>query len=326
MMKFLPIIFIFFFNAGNAQQIQPDTSFSVYSTYLKEKKKRPYISIAQPLTKGNFKTKRNITYANTPTGNLSLDVVYPKNPRHQLPAVLFVFGGGWRSGNRSQNIPLAQKMAQNGYVAITTDYRLSTHAQFPAAVFDLKNAIRWIKANAKKFNIDTNKIAITGFSAGGQLAALVGTTNYDPQFEKEKINEHNSTVQAVIDVDGVLAFDHPESSEVSTDPNRKSVAAIWLGAELRDNPDLWHNASALNHANQYTVPMLFINSSTPRFHAGRDDLIAKVKSFGIYTEVHTLPDTPHPFWLFNPWFEQVSSLMINFLDGQFKNQAAVSLK
>ena len=318
-MKFLTLIFTFFFTTGYAQKILPDTSFSVYSTYLKEKKRRPDITIAQPLAKGDFKTKRNIVYAHTPTGNLLLDVIYPKKSSKLLPAILFVFGGGWRSGNRSQNIPLAQKMAQNGYVSITVDYRLSTHAQFPAAVYDLKNAIRWIKANANKLNIDTNKIAITGFSAGGQLAALVGTTNNDLQFEKETINGHTSTVQAVIDVDGVLAFDHPESSEVSTDPKRKSVAAIWLGADLKDNPDLWHNASALNHADQHIVPMLFINSSTPRFHAGRDDLIAKIKPFGIYTEVHTLPDTPHPFWLFNPWFEQVSSLMVNFLDRQFKN-------
>jgi len=318
-MKFLTLIFIFFFTAGYAQKILPDTSFSVYSTYLKEKKRRPDITIAQPLAKGDFKTKRNIIYAHTPTGNLLLDVIYPGKFSKSLPAILFVFGGGWRSGNRSQNIPLAQKMAQNGYVSITVDYRLSTHAKFPAAVYDLKNAIRWIKANANKLNIDTNKIAITGFSAGGQLAALVATTNNDLQFEKETINGHTSTVQAVIDVDGVLAFDHPESSEVSTDPKRKSVAAIWLGADLKDNPDLWHNASALNHADQHTVPMLFINSSTPRFHAGRDDLIAKIKPFGIYTEVHTLPDTPHPFWLFNPWFEQVSSLMLNFLDRQFKN-------
>ncbi|WP_293787166.1 alpha/beta hydrolase [uncultured Pedobacter sp.] len=318
-MKFLTLIFICCFTVSQAQKIAADTSFSLYSTYIKEKKKRPYITIAYPMEKGNFKARSNICYARYPTGDLFLDVISPKKPQKLRPAVLFVFGGGWRSGNRAQNIPLAQKMAQNGYVAITTDYRLSTHAQFPAAVYDLKNTVRWIKANAAQFNIDTNKITVAGFSAGGQLAALVGTTNYDPQFEKEKINNHSSNVQAVIDVDGILAFDHPESAEVSTDTNKKSVAAIWLGADLKENPAVWHNASPLNHAGQNSVPILFINSSTTRFHAGRDDLIAKIKPFGIYSEVHTFPDTPHPFWLFNPWFEEVSSVMIKFLDKQFKN-------
>ncbi|MEH3112642.1 alpha/beta hydrolase [Pedobacter terrae] len=319
-MKFLTLIFICFFITSQAQKIAADTSFSIYSTYLKEKKKRPYITIAYPLKQRDFKAKHNIVYAKYPTGNLMLDVIYPEKPKKLRPAVLFIFGGGWRSGNRAQNIPLAQKMALNGYVAITSDYRLSTHAQFPAAVYDLKNTVRWIKANAAKLNIDTNKIAIAGFSAGGQLAALIGTTNHDPQFEKEKINNHSSNVQAVIDVDGILAFDHPESAEVSPDTNRRSVAAIWLGAELKENPAIWHNASPLNHAGHNSVPILFINSSTTRFHAGRDDLIAKIKPFDIYSEVHTLPDTPHPFWLFNPWFEEVSDIMIKFLDQQFKSQ------
>jgi acetyl esterase/lipase len=318
-MKFITLIFMCYFTASQAQKIPADTSFSIYSTYVKEKKKRPYITIAYPLKKGNFKVRRNIVYSKYPTGNLLLDVIYPKKSKKLTPAVLFVFGGGWRSGNRAQNIPMAQKMAQNGYVAITIDYRLSTHAKFPAAVYDLKNAVRWIKANAAEFNIDTNKITVAGFSAGGQLAALVGTTNRDPQFEQEKINSHSSNVQAVIDVDGILAFDHPESAEVSTDPKRKSVAAVWLGADLKENPALWHNASPLNHAGRSSVPMLFINSSTTRFHAGRDDLIAKLKTFGIYSEVHTLQDTPHPFWLFNPWFEEVSGMMIKFLDQLFKN-------
>lgn len=318
-MKFICLIFTLFYFSVSAQNIQPDTSFTVYSAYKKEKKKRPYISIAEPLKDGNFKTKSNIIYAEYPTGKLLLDIVYPdKKPSKSLPAVLFIFGGGWRSGDRSQNIPLAQKLAENGYVSITADYRLSTHALFPAAVIDLKNAIRWIKANAKKYNIDSNKIAVTGFSAGGQLAALIGTTNGDIQFEKEQINNKTSNVQAVIDVDGVLAFDHPESSEVSTDPKKVSAAALWLGANLNENPNLWHNASALNHANKNSVPMLFINSSLPRFHAGRDDLIAKLKPFNIYTEVHEIADTPHPFWLFNPWFDQVYKLMIGFLDKEFR--------
>lgn len=291
-----------------------------YSAFIKEQKKRPYISIAAPLKSGNFIIKSNIVYARHATGNLLLDIISPKDKKSgPLPAVLFIFGGGWRSGNRKQNIPLAQRITEHGYVSVTADYRLSTDAAFPAAVYDLKNAIRWIKAHAKTYNIDTNKIAVCGFSAGGQLAALIGTTNSINSFDQEKINNQNSRIQVAIDVDGVLAFDHPESEEVSKDPSKISGAALWFGGNLNEKPALWYNAAPLNHANEHTVPMLFINSSLPRFHAGRDDLISKVKPFNIYTEVHTLPDTPHPFWLFNPWFEKVSALMLNFLDRQFKN-------
>lgn len=319
-MKIIFVALICLSTCTFGQSIVPDTSFSIYSTYQKERKRRPYIRIAEAKTTGDFKIKKNIVFASTPTGDLFLDIVYPqKKSNKPLPAVLFVFGGGWRSGNRAQNIPLAQKLAEAGYVCVTADYRLSTHALYPAAVYDLKNTVRWMKDNAIKFRIDTTKIAITGFSAGGQLAALVGTTNSDPKFDQQKINEKTSTVQAVIDVDGVLAFDHPESSEVSTDPNKKSVAAIWLGANLNDNPGLWHDASALQHAGKNSVPFLFINSSTPRFHAGRTEFIEKVKPFGIYTEVHEIADTPHPFWLFHPWFNEVADTMIHFLNQQFKS-------
>jgi acetyl esterase/lipase len=319
-MKYAILLILFLHYHTYAQTIKRDTSFTTYSAFIKEQKKRPYISIAQPLKSGNFISKNNIVYKHHSTGDLLLDVITPKNKGAKpFPVVLFVFGGGWRSGNRKQNIPLAQKISEQGYVSITADYRLSTEAAFPAAVYDLKNAIRWIKANAKNYNIDTNKIAVCGFSAGGQLAALIGTTNSDHNFDKETINNQSSQVQAVIDADGVLAFDHPESEEVSKDPNKVSAAALWFGGNLNEKPELWFNAAPLNHADQNTVPMLFVNSSLPRFHAGRDDLIAKIKPFNIYTEVHTLPDTPHPFWLFNPWFEKVSMLMLSFLDRQFKN-------
>ena len=60
--------------------------------------------------------------------------------------------------------------------------------------------------------------------------------------------------------------------------------------------------------------MLFVNSSLPRYHAGRDKAIEKMKKLGIYSEVHTIPDTPHPFWLFHPWFDEACGYIVTFLD------------
>jgi acetyl esterase/lipase len=94
-----------------------------------------------------------------------------------------IHGGGWRSGDRSHNNTLAGRLAAKGFVAIPVEYRLSTEALYPAAVHDVKAAIRWIRANAKKYGVDPNRIAVLGFSAGGQLAALVGTTNGQATFE-----------------------------------------------------------------------------------------------------------------------------------------------
>ena len=153
-----------------------------------------------------------------------------------------------------------------------------------------------------------------GCSAGGQLAALIGTTNNNPAFEDQPgDSKYTSTVQAVIDIDGILAFKHPESEEGAT-------AALWLGGTYEEKPENWTQASALTHVDAHTVPFLFINSSQPRFHAGQDGMIRKMNELGIYSEVHSFPDTPHPFWFFNPWFEPMMDHIYHFLDQRHKKK------
>ncbi|WP_336727974.1 alpha/beta hydrolase [Paraflavisolibacter sp. H34] len=99
---------------------------------------------------------------------MHLDAFTPAIRKKRTPAVLIVHGGAWRSGYRTQHIPLAQRLALLGYAAFTVEYRLSTEALYPAAVRDLK-AIKWLRGHAAAFGIDTGKIALLGFSAGGQL-------------------------------------------------------------------------------------------------------------------------------------------------------------
>src|SRR5947209_5720573 len=99
--------------------IARDTSFTVYSTYIKEKKKRPYIEIVEPVKDANVKSKVNIVCNSINGRDLLADIFYPsKRSFKARPAVVMIFGGGWRSGDKSQNIPIAQKLAANGYVAL----------------------------------------------------------------------------------------------------------------------------------------------------------------------------------------------------------------
>ncbi|OUJ71752.1 alpha/beta hydrolase [Hymenobacter crusticola] len=295
-----------------------DTSFTTYSAFVKAKKTYPNITVARPAVPTTIQSKTNVTYCTLGSRALQLDVFYPKAKRKKgYPAVLFIYGGGWRSGNRSQHVPMAQQLAAKGYVTVTADYRLSTEALYPAAVHDLKAAIRWLRANAKQYPIDTTKIAVWGFSAGGQLASLIGTTNGEAQFEGESCHKsHSSSVQAIVDVDGTLAFIHPESGE-GNDSKGPSAATYWFGASKTEKPDLWHQAGALNHVTAKTPPIVFINSSVERMHAGREDMIKKLDTYHIYHETHAFPDTPHPFPLFNPWFEPTLNYTAAFLDKVF---------
>ena len=314
-MKYTITIFLLFIEIISFAQknnLAKDTSFALYSTYIKEQKKRPYITIASPKLSSNVLIKKDIVFRIIKKRQLLLDVYYPKHISKKKPAVLLIFGGGWHSGDKSQNEAMAIELANRDYVAVSAEYRLSGEAQYPAAVFDLKAAIKWMKANAKNYGIDTNKIAALGVSAGGQLAALLGTTIGNNHFEDTLGNLNTSSnIQAAVDMDGIFAFHHSESGEGAT-------AAKWLGGTYEQQPEIWKEASALEHIDNKTAPFLFINSSNLRFHAGRDDAIKKMDSLHIYSEVHTLDDTPHPFWFFNPWFNQIINYIDAFLRKQFK--------
>jgi acetyl esterase/lipase len=291
----------------------PDTSYSTNSAWLSTKKEHPGIQIVGELKSTSIKEKRNVTYQYIGKRELMLDVFQPAQKNNRI-AVILIHGGGWRSGNRTQHYPLAQHLANLGYTCFTPEYRLSTEALFPAAVYDIKAAIRWVRSNAAKYNVDTAKIAILGFSAGGELAAFIGTTGNMPLFEglpdRQGVGSH---VNAVVDIDGILAFIHPESGE-GDDSRKTSAATYWFGYKKEENPVLWNAASPLSYVGASTPPTLFLNSSVARMHAGRDDYIRVLTTNNIYSEVHTFDGAPHSFCLFGPWFMPA----VNYIDGFLK--------
>lgn len=294
---------------------RPDTSYTTYSAYISSRKTNPNIKIVNEFHSASIKEKRNIAYCKPGERKLLLDVFYPSSKsKNKRAAVMIIHGGGWRSGNRTQHYPLAQKLADLGYVCFTPEYRLSTEALYPAAVYDLKSALRWIHANAKKYNVDMNKIAVLGFSAGGQLAALLGVTVGDKKFEGDECNlKYSASVNAIVDLDGTLSFVHPESGE-GDDSKKTSAATYWFGYSKKESPELWKEASPLTYVGKNTPPTLFINSSVERMHAGRNDFIKVLNENHIYSEVKTFPDAPHSFPLFDPWFEPT----VKYIDGFLK--------
>jgi pectinesterase len=295
-----------------------DTSYTVASTFEKLKKEYPFIKPVQPQLPKGVLSKDSIAYRTLNNRELHLDVFYPaKKQKEGYPGVLLIHGGGWRSGDKTLVWPMAQQLAAQGYVAVTAEYRLSLEAPYPAAVHDLKTVLRWMRAHAKEFGIDTTKIATYGTSAGGQLAALLGTTSGSTIMEGQGPNaSHSSNVQAIVDVDGVLAFKHHESAE-------GAVAAQWLGGTSQEVPHTWAEASALTHVGKDTPPVLFIASSCPRFHAGKGDMVKVLEKEDIYYESYLIPNTPHSFWLFEPWFEPTLQYTVYFLNKVFKEEQMV---
>lgn len=316
-----PIFFLLmvFCQSANAQSTAglthiPDTSYSNYSAYTSTKKQFPDIRLVPELHSPAVKEKKDLVYCTQGEKKLLIDAFFPsKKAGQKRAAILIIHGGGWRSGNRTQHYPLAQKLASLGYACFTPEYRLSTEALFPAAVYDLKAALRWIRAHAGKYHVDPNRIAVLGFSAGGELAAFLAVTNHNAKFEGSDCHtKYSSEVQALIDLDGTLSFVHPESAE-GDDSKKTSASTYWFGFSKKDNPQLLQEASPLTHAGPGTPPTLFINSSVARMHAGRDDFMKLLRENHIYTEVKTFDPSPHSFPLFDPWFEPTVQYTDDFL-------------
>ncbi|WBL24713.1 alpha/beta hydrolase [Zunongwangia sp. HGR-M22] len=296
---------------ASAQKKVEVRPYTITTTVEKFKKDYPFIKPIQPLESNSFIAAKDITYKKTKTSNLKLDVYYPsvKNDKN-CPGVLLIHGGGWISGSKENQRIMAQHLADNGFVAVTASYRLSPEAIYPAAVIDLKDALRWMRKNAETYKLNPNKIAVLGTSAGAQLAALVGVTP-NSELYNEKNEAISSAVQAIVNVDGIVSFVHPEASAEG------EIAGLWLNGSRTENPKNWKEASPLEYVDENTPPTLFINSSMPRFHAGRDDMVKILNKNNIYSEVHTLEGSPHSFWLLEPWFEPTVEFTVSFLNKIF---------
>lgn len=325
--KMLPALLILWFVPGQklaAQSIaglthQRDTSYTTWSAYLSSRKAHPDIRIAAQAHYSDVKFSGDIFYCTVGRRPLKLDVFQPTSAEGgKRVAVLIIHGGGWRSGERSQHYALAEELAHRGYVCFTPEYRLSTEALFPAAVYDIKAAIRFIRKEAALFNIDTAKITALGFSAGGELAAFMGSTGNMPLCEGcTCATGYSSAVNAVVDIDGILSFVHPESRE-GDDRKKTSAATYWFGYSRKEKEKLWEAASTLSYAGAQSPPTLFLNSSVAGMHAGRDDYRRILDSCGIYSELHSFDKAPHSFCLFDPWFQPTVNYIDQFLRKIFK--------
>ncbi len=307
--------------------VKRDTTFALWSTYVKTRKIHPEVRIFPPLLPKGVSAMENIAYTVIKMSDgdrpLRCDVFRPDDGRI-YPAVIMIHGGGWNSGTRQLQVPLAQRLAAAGFVAIPVEYRLIPEALYPAGLYDIKTAVRWARANADRYGIDPDHIAVWGCSAGAQLATLAGVTNGSARHEGDgEYPGVSSEVQGVVSIDGIATF--------LTDSNLQSVEehiakrgsnpvnAQWLGGVYTESPEHWEEASALNWITERSAPVCFINSELPRYREGRDVLRARYAALGIATEAHSVGSPFHPFWLFQPYAAGTLSAAIPFLTRTLKS-------
>jgi pectinesterase len=279
-------------------------SYTAETTYAKLVPAYPFIRIASRAVPPSVRAVTDVTYVRRGAHDLKLDLYVPAaggaTPR---PAIVFVHGGGWRTGVRANFAPMAIRMAERGYAAATISYRLSPEALYPAAILDARAAVRWVRAHAGEYGIDPDRIAIAGGSAGGQIAALTGVTNGDPRFDPDGgPGTVSGAVQAIVNIDGLSDFTSAEARRYEDDPaKRPSAAGAWFGGRYAEKEAVWRDASPLTHVGKGTPPTLFVVSAQRRFSLGREAMAQRLRELGVPNRVVPVPDTPHSFWLFDPW-------------------------
>jgi arylsulfatase A-like enzyme/acetyl esterase/lipase len=228
----------------------------------------------------------NLEYSN-PDGKRSilLDLYLPeRKPQKPLPVVVWIHGGGWKAGSK-ENCPLIW-LAGEGFAVASIDYRLAWETKWPAQIDDCRVAIRWLRTNAKQYDLDSDHIAAAGGSAGGHLAALVGTLD-SPRGESI-----SSRVQAVCDSYGpsdLLSMPLNVPSAGKTDADlAKSNGALLLGGIVRDLPDLARQASAIYQVSKDDPPFLIL-------HGDQDPQVPLVQSEKLHEKLIAagVPSTLH---------------------------------
>lgn len=250
---------------------------------------------------------------------LTLDLYRPEEKVDPLPAIVMFFGGGWQNGRPGLFAALAQRLAQRGYVCIVPEYRLSGEAPFPAAVHDAKAAIRWTRANAKRFGIDPNRIACLGGSAGGHLAGFMAASNGIDRFEGQgDWQESASTVQAAVVFAGPMNLLDPNVVDrvENAGPNGNAIIDFMGGYKPSNNEAIYREASPLTHIGKHLPPMLFIDGEKDRPRVRYTEFRKRMDELGIPNEFALMPGGPHPFWVYEAWFEPTVDVVDNFLKKQ----------
>ena len=199
--------------------------------------------------------QRDVTYC-TPGGvALKMDVYLPSTGSPGLaPAVLYLHGGSWRAGDKSEVGLLAPGLVASGYVVASINYRLVPQYRWPAQIEDAKCAIRYLKANAGLYNLDPARIGVWGASAGGHLAALVGLAGPEAGLEGNGgYQEQSSSVQAVVDMFG------PTDFTVTPDPNTSSLIEALLNKPLSQAGELLAQASPVTYVTKDAPPFLILH-------------------------------------------------------------------
>jgi acetyl esterase/lipase len=207
--------------------------------------------------------ERDIVYGDAGNRPLKLDIIRPRQPAESpLPVIAYIHGGGWRGGNKErETVRLLPFAASGNYFCVSIEYRLSHEASWPAQIHDCKAAIRWLKASAEKYDIDSDRLAAWGSSAGGHLVSLLGTTGDLAELEGCCGSPGYSTrVTCVVDFSGPSDLTAMLTSPKVT-KDVKSMVTNLIGGPLDERKNEAVAGSPRTYVSAGDVPILVVQAT-----------------------------------------------------------------
>ena len=285
------------------------------------------VILAESKVPAEVKAERDIRYVPDGDAPQSLDLYLPeKESDKPLPVVVYIHGGGWHAGSKAGcwSLPLVKE----GYAAASVEYRFSDKAKFPAQIQDCQAAIRWLRANSKKYHLDPDHIGVMGDSAGGHLSALLGTSGGKKIFPAIGGNEDQSDrVQAVCDFYGPTDFTKVMAQAEADEKNVKSVIKFnmpsdpyssLIGVKLGEDETKGEAVSPIHYVSKDNPPFLIFHGTKDALVplAQSEELVELLKKAGVPVHLQVFEGAGHG----GPVFLQPPSraMIKNFFDKNLK--------
>lgn len=272
------------------------------------------------------RVEKNVVYETVGGDRQQLDLAMPSG-EGPFPCVVMLHGGAWRGGSRKEfssndkdksgalQPSWIERIAQRGYVTATVDYRLAPKYKFPAMIEDASAAVRFLRAHAKEYHIDTKKVGAVGFSAGAHLALLLGLCDRSAGFDVGQNLNESSKVQCVVDF-----FGPTDLSLYSWSPGIVDAFMVpFLGKDCKTNPEVFKRASPITYVTKDAPPTLILHGTfdliVPIIHS--EKLYKALKDDGDTVEMITFPGQGHGGWD-KPDMDKAISASYKFLDKYLK--------
>ncbi|WP_372948156.1 alpha/beta hydrolase fold domain-containing protein [Mariniphaga sp.] len=230
---------------------------------------------------------KNVEYKNINGKSLQMDFYRPKNADGPLPLLLFIHGGGWRSGKRSDYLVYLTSFAQKGYMTATVTYRLKGDSIYPAAVEDVTEAVEWLFKNGENYGYDPNRIALIGGSAGAHLAMMAGYGWENPASQHTGEKPANR-VKAVVDIYGPV--------DLTTEyAQNQPLVTGFIGHAYNEKPELYQQASPIFWLSDSCPPTLILHGTSDTLVpvSQSDTLKSRLDALGVPCEYYRVPLWPH---------------------------------